>query len=473
MSSSSLLSSLLGSSNATDISSILEALTGASTSGIDVTSAVNAAVTAAEAPETQWEDQQAVLGSQSSALTAIQTDITNLDNDMQSLNSLTGPFSSASVTSSNSSVVTASASSAASAGNNVVVVSNLATTASWSSSVVASSTTALPAETFTITPADGTATTITTDGTQTLSDLASEINSDNLGLTANVVTDSTGSRLSIVAGESGSTSNFTVASSDASSFGFTQSVTGVNASLTVNGISISSASNTVTGVLPGVTLNLLSASPSSQVTLNVAPNTSEAASAISQFVSDYNTAITAVNAQFTDTDGSGEGVLSSDSTVRNLQNELLGALSYQSTTTSSSGSKTYTNLGSLGITVNKDGTLSLDSTTLDSALENNFSQVQNFFQGSALNGFANSLDQQLTEFISPSDGAFTVDLTSLSSQYTNLEDDITNFASNVISPLKTQLNSEYSQAEIALQELPGEIKNIDAELGENNNNSSN
>ena len=472
MSSSSLLSSLLGSSNATNISSILEALTGASTPGIDVTSAVDAAVTAAEAPITQWEDQQTTLGSQSSALTAIQTDVTNLDNDMLSLNSLTGPFSSATVTSSNTSVVTATATSSASAGNNIVVVNNLATTDSWSSTAVASATTALPSETFTITPASGTATTITTDGSETLSDLASEINADNLGVTANVVTDANGARLSIVSNTSGSASNFTVSSSDSADFGFTQDGSGgTNASLTVNGIDISSASNTVTGVLPGVTLNLLSAS-TGEVTLNVAPNTSDASTVISQFVTDYNTAINAVNAQYADTDGSGEGVLASDPTLRNLQNELLGALDYQATTTNSAGSTTYTNLSTLGITVNKDGTLSLDTTTLDSALENNFSEVQNFFQGSALNGFANSLDQGLTEFLSPSNGAFTVDLTSLSSQYTNLEDDITNFESNVISPLKTQLTSEYSQAEIALQELPGEIKNIDAELGENNSSSS-
>jgi hypothetical protein len=52
-----------------------------------------------------------------------------------------------------------------------------------------------------------------------------------------------------------------------------------------------------------------------------------------------------------------------------------------------------------------------------------------------------------------------------------LQDDITNFQNNVIAPLKTQLQSEYSQAEIALQQLPNEIKDIDAELGMNNSSS--
>jgi flagellar hook-associated protein 2 len=127
----------------------------------------------------------------------------------------------------------------------------------------------------------------------------------------------------------------------------------------------------------------------------------------------------------------------------------------------------------MGITVNSDGTLSVDSTTLNSALQNNFSQVQNFFQGTALNGFANSMDQQLTSFISPADGAFTVDLQSISSENTSLQDDINNFQTNTIDPLQKQLQSEYSQAEIALQQLPGELKDVDAELGMNNSSSGN
>ncbi|MBB6145030.1 flagellar hook-associated protein 2 [Silvibacterium bohemicum] len=470
MSSSSLLSSLLGSSNSStgiNISDILQALTGASTPGIDVTGAVNAAISAAEAPEKQWEAQQSTLQSQATALTAIQTDITNLDNDMQSLNSLTGPLAGVSVTSSNSSVVTASAAPGTSAGDNTVTVNNLATTAAWTSGAVADSTTALPAESFTITNGSGTSKTFTTDGTQTLGDLASEISGAGLGVTASVVTDTTGSRLSIVASASGSASNFTVSSTDSADFGFTQTVNAVNASLKVNGVDISSASNTVTGALPGVTLNLLSTS-TSPVTLDVSANTSAVSSAINQFVSDYNTAINAVNAQFTDT-GSGEGPLAGDSTITDLQNDLQQALDYTNTPTT--GTTTIPNLTSLGISVNKDGTLSVNSTTLNSVLANNFGDVQSFFQGTALNGFANTLDQQLTSFLSPADGAFTVDLQSMSTQNTSLQSDINNFQTNVISPLQTQLQSEFSQAEIALQQLPGEIKNIDAELGENNSSS--
>jgi len=474
MSSLSALDTLLSSANsadAIDLSQILQAATGASTPGIDVTSAVNASITAAESPENVWTSQQSTLASQTSALKQIQSDTTALDNDMQALNNLNGPLSSVTATSSNSSVLTASAAAGSTTGNFAVLINNLASTASYASSAVASATTALPAETITITPSGGTATTITTgSGVNTLSDLKTAINSDNLGVTASIVTDATGSRLAIVSNTSGSAGNFSVSSSGGS-LGFTAGATGVDASLTVNGIAITSASNTVTGAIPGVTLNLLGASPASQVTLSLQPNTSATYSAISQFVSDYNTLIGDLNTEFSYTAGAGQGVLAQDTAVQTLQSDLLGALDYTATTGSGS-SAVVTSLSSMGITVGPDGTLSTNSTTLNSALQNNFSQVQNFFQGSALNGFANSLDQQLTSFISPADGAFTVDLSSMSSENSTLQTDITNFQSNVIAPLKIQLTSEFSAAEIALQQLPNEIRNVDAELGINTSSSS-
>jgi flagellar hook-associated protein 2 len=470
MSSLSALNSLFGSSSAINLSEILEAATGASSPGIDVNEAVSAAVTAAEAPEQNWESQMNTLQNQTSALTGLQNDATNLDNDMQALNSLTGPLLAVTVSSSNSGVVTGSAASGSATGNNVIVVNSLASTASWSSSDVASATTDLPAESITITPAGGTATTITTgSGVDTLTDLQNAINSADLGVNASIITDASGSRLAIASDTSGSAGSFAIASSGGS-FGFTAGNAGNNASLTVNGISVSSASNTVTGAIPGVTLNLQSASPGTEVSLDVAPNTSQASSAINEFVSDYNTLIGAVNSQYSDT-GSGQGVLADDPTVASLQNTLLQALDYTASPAAGNASTTVPNLSSLGVSVNKDGTLTVDQGTLTSALQNNFSDIQNFFQGSSLNGFANSFDQQLTNFLSPADGAFTVELQSISTENTGLQTDINNFQTNVIAPLQTQLQAEYSKAEIALQQLPVEIKDVDAELGENNSSS--
>lgn len=466
MSTISALNSLLSSASsasAIDLSSILQAAFGASSQGIDVPAAVNAAVTAARAPEASWQNQEMLLQSQTSALNTMQTYATNLDNDAQALNSVVGPLSARTVSSSDSSIVSASAASGSAAGTHVVVVNNLATPASWTSGVFASSLTALPAGSFTITNGSGSSATITTDGTQTLADVATQINGDNLGITATVVTDATGSRLAIVSNSSGSAANFTISTS-VSGYGLTQSATGTNASLTVDGIALSSATNTVTGAVPGLTLNLMGAAPGVPVSLVVSPDTSQAQAAITQFVTDYNKLIGALNSQFT-FNGSSEGVLSSDTNIRNLQNQMLAVLSY--TYVPSSGTTTIPNLSSLGINVQNDGTLMVDSSTLQNALQNNFSGVQSFFQGSATNGFANALDQQLTSYISPGNGAFTVDLQSINSQFNDLQQSISNFETNYITPLQTRLQNEYSQAEILLQQLPTLTQQINAELGLN------
>jgi flagellar hook-associated protein 2 len=464
MSSVSALNSLLSSSSSSssiDLSSILQAAMGASSSGIDVTAAVNSAVAAARAPETGWQDQEAALQSQASALSTLQTQTTNLDNDIQDLGSLAGALSARTVSSSNSSIVSASAAMGSAPGTHVVVVNSLATTASWTSGVFANSSSALPAGSFTITVGTGTPATITTDGTQSLSDVVSQINNQDLGVTARVVTDASGSRLALVSTTSGSAANFTITTAE-TGFGFSQAATGTNASLTVDGIGISSATNKVTGAVPGLTLNLLGAAPGVSVSLGVAPDTSQAVAAINQFVTDYNTLIASVNTQFT-FDGTGQGPLAGDSAVRSLQSQVLNSLAY--TYSPTSGSATIPNLTSLGISVNNDGTLSVNSTALQNTLQSNFSDVQSFFQGTNMNGFSNALHQELSDFISPGVGAFTVDLKSINSQYNDLQDTIDNFETNYITPLKAKLQSEYSQAEILLQQLPTLMQQINMQLG--------
>ena len=246
----------------------------------------------------------------------------------------------------------------------------------------------------------------------------------------------------------------------------------------MDGINISSASNTVSGAVPGLTFNLLSADPGVDVSLGVAPDTTQAASAINQFVTDYNKVIADLNSQFTFS-GTSEGVLSTDSTIRNLQSEVLGALSY--TYTPASGTTTVPNLSSLGISVNNDGTLTVDSSTLQSTLQNNFSDVQTFFQGTTLNGFANSLDQQLTSFISPSDGAFTVDLQSINNQihrsadrYHQLSDQLHSAAANPVAervfasgnPVATaaerdETDQRRTRPELVIQRLTGDDNDTD------------
>jgi flagellar hook-associated protein 2 len=439
-----------------NLSSLLSAL-GSSSSGINVSSAVAAAMQALSLPEQQWETEQTTLQTQTSDIDQIQTDVESLQTSLSALSDPAGALASMTATSSDTNVVQASAASGTAAGTHVVVVNNIASTASWYSSSVASSSTNLTPGSFTLQTGSGTATQIQIgSGVNTLDQLASYINTQNLGVTASVVNDSRGSRLAIVSNNSGAANGFTI--SNASGLTFTQASAGQDASLTVDGIPIDSASNTVTGAVNGLTLNLVGAAPGGQITVTVAPDSTQVSTAIATFVGAYNTAMGDVNTQYTVNAANQEGPLASDSSVQILQDSLLSIAGY------SGGGNGVSTLADLGITMNKDGTLSLDTATLTNAIQNNFSAVQNFMQGASSNGFASFINNQLNTLTEPGTGAFTVDLQSINSENSDLQNQINNFQT-YLNTQQTLLTAEYNQADITLQEIPQEEAQINAELG--------
>ena len=447
------------------LNSVLQATTGSTSSGIDVTAAVNAVITAERAPETAWKAQQTAIANQTSAINQLQSESSTLADQLNALNDVVGVLSTVAVTSSNTGVVTASAQAGTAISNHVVVVNSLAVTGSSYSNTVASSSTSLGSGSFNLTVGSVT-TTISIGGSgnpDTLTDLASSINSQSLGVRASVITDDTGSRLALIATSSGSAADFSI--SNASGLSFTH-IPGADASLTVDGVPISSAGNTVTGVVQGLTLNLASASPGTEVNLALAPDTTNISNAIDNFVSAYNSLISDVNSQFSYNAGTGTaGTLSGDSIVRGLQTALLNAANYDPGSGSSVNS-----LASLGVSTNQDGTLSVDNSKLASTLSSNFSAVQSFFQGAAQSGFAATLNSALNTYTDPSEGAFTVDLSSLSTENQDLSSQISTFEL-YISAEQTRLTAEYSKADIALQQLPQEIRQTQTLLGQNTSSS--
>jgi len=265
--------------------------------------------------------------------------------------------------------------------------------------------------------------------------------------------------------------NINEPSSTGTAFQFTQATAGTDASIIVDGVPADYSSNTVTGAIPGVTLNLLGTTSGSQVDLAIGSDATQVSTAINQFVTDYNTAIGLVNTQFTFSSATGsEGALASDPTVVSLQSTLEQALNYVNTP--ATGTTTVSTLNDLGISAGNDGTLTVDSTTLDNALTNNPTDVQNFFEGASLNGFANSLTNTLSTFTDPANGAFTVDLSGISQSSANLTSEINSFETNYIANQQTVLTAMYSSAEIALQQLPQEMQQLNSELGFTNNGSS-
>jgi flagellar hook-associated protein 2 len=414
--------------------------------GINVQQFVQFAVANQTAAITALQTQQTTLGSQAGEIATITSDLSSLGNAAAALNDPLGALAAQTATSSNSAVVGATASSTAASGSHTITVTSLATTSSYYTNELSSTATIAPG-TFAIQVGSNALTTITVDSTDnTLSQLAASINNQNAGVTASVIQDANGSRLALVSSTSGLPGDLTVSANN-TGLTFTKAVAGTNAALQVDGIPISSASNTVSNVINGVTLNL--GSPSvAPVTVNVSPDTTQATTAINTFVTAYNAVVTEINNQFNvNSDGSGGGVLENDNSLRDAQSLLLGAISY-----SVSGNNGAVNLASIGVNLNDDGTLTVDSGALSTALSNNYSAVQNLFQN-ATTGFSQNLQSVIGTLTAPGNGILTLDTQSITSTAQSLTQQISDLQA-ALAVQEQNLTTVYSQVNATLQQLP-------------------
>ena len=326
--------------------------------GFNVSSTVAEIVGNLQNVETPWKNQLTSLESQDTVISSLGTLFSNLSNDMSSLTDFQGILAQKEGSSSDTSVLElTAASSSATAGTHTVVVNNLAQTSSGYLDSITNASDALSGS-MTIQLGNGTTenvvigaapnppaanTIYTGSGKNTLADIASAINSANLGLTANVLADSSGSRLSLVSGTSGAAGQLTITSAltDANivtaanptgALNYNVGVKGQDASLTIDGVPLTSASNTVTNLIPGVTFQLLAPSAEEsgntleQVQVVIANDNSGVESTVNQFVTDYNSLISAINTQEgNDSSGNAEPLFGSP-TLSLLQQQLLGSL---------------------------------------------------------------------------------------------------------------------------------------------------
>src|SRR5262249_12275950 len=151
---------------------------------------------------------------------------------------------------------------------------------------------------------------------------------------ANVITDSSGSRLSLVSQTSGASGAIAIDSSSltdsstSSQLSFSQTQPGADAQLTVDGVSVSSASNTVTNAIQGVTVQLLSFDPGEDVQVEITNNNSDVESALNTFVTDYNKVMQDLTAQEgNDANGNPEPLFGNP-TIATIQQSLQSALAF-------------------------------------------------------------------------------------------------------------------------------------------------
>jgi|HubBroStandDraft_5_1064220.scaffolds.fasta_scaffold78185_2 flagellar hook-associated protein 2 len=436
--------------------------------GFDVSTIVNEVLGQQTGQLQQWQSQQSTLQTEAGDLSSINNDLNNLASAVQSLSDPLGALTGEAATSSDAGVLSATAQSSAVAGTHQIVVNSLATqgteftdpfAAGADASILAAGTTSGEVD-LQVGGSGGTthAIAITAGSNDTLNTLASYINSQGWGVNASVVTDANGSRLALSSQSTGTPGALAI-TANTTNLNFDAPIGGANASLTIDGIPYSSASNTITQAIPGVTLNLNSASPGEAVQLTVGANTSQATTAINNFVAAYNQVISDINQEYTvNASTNSEGPLGGDSSLRQLQSSLLSDVTY------SPGSGTYVNLASLGINMNDDGTLTVDSSQLSSAFASNPAAVQSFFQNAASTGFANNFNSDLVNLTDPTEGLLNVDLTQNSAQQTQLSTNISNFETQ-LNTEQQQLTTEFSQVDASLQAYPLLLQQVTETLG--------
>lgn len=525
-------------------------------SGFDVSSTVAAIVSNLQNVETPWKNQLSSLQSQDTVLSNLGTLLSSLSTDVSQLTDFQGVLATKTGSSSDTNVLQlTSASASAVAGTHTVVVNSLAKTSSGYLTAITNSSDTLTG-TLSIQVGSGTAQTITLDSSgETLSALASQINKAGIGVTASVLTDASGSRLSIVSGTSGSSGNLTVSASitdttTSTDLSYKTAVTGSDASLVVDGISLTSTSNTVANLIPGVTFQLLSTTASgAEVQVEIGNYNTGVESTVAALVSDYNALVSAISVQQgTDASGNAEPLFGSP-TLSLLQQQLLGSINQQNpagyldpvtntsdlltgsisiqvgsgtaqtislsssgetlaqladqinkagigvsaslltsttgtrlalvsntagssltvsssitdSTTSASisyndNSSDLSSLSQLGISVNSDGSLTLDASSLDSLLNTDFNGVVGFFQDA--NSWGNHLSSVLTNAgTSSSTGLLKLALKSNSSTESNLNKNISREES-LISVQQKSLLAEMNSANEILQSIPTQLDSI-------------
>lgn len=371
-------------------------------SGINVQSLISSLSAAYQQPITLLQNQQKSYQATLSAWGSVQSSLSSLQSTVASLQNVT-QLNNRTVNLSNSSAVSATASANAPLGSYSLSNIVLAQAQSiYSQDFASASNTPVGTGTLQIQVGSGTATNITIDSTNnSLNGIAAAINQANAGVSAAVIFDGTGYRLTLTGNNTGAANAFTVSVSGATgslgalsynpstSGGMTESQSARNASVSVNGLTVTSATNTVSGAIPGVNLNLLQASGAT--TLTVANDTSAFVKSVQTFVAAFNSTMGTLN-QVTAYNGSGtsgasgqNGPLIGNAGIQTLRTQLLNLISGQGVGTMPGSA--YTSLGAVGISLAQDGTLVLDTGRLSNALQSNYNAVAGLFGqvGSATN----------------------------------------------------------------------------------------
>ncbi|WP_166364078.1 flagellar filament capping protein FliD [Pseudomonas akapageensis] len=442
-------------------------------SGINTSSIVDALVAAEKQPKQAQITRQ--LNSNTASISAIGTLTSALSAYQASLDKLkssTSPaFLAFAATSSDTKFVTATASNTAVSGTYAIEVGSLATASKIASKPLGIGT-AITAGQLTISQGSGASQvdyTVDIGSGATLQSVRDSINStlQSKGITANIINDGTDSRLVLSSTTTGANSDLSTSGIPELIIDGTSKMTGsgggyinalaADAAFTVDGMSMTSKSNTVDQAISGLSFNLVAAGSS---TVTVGTNTDGLKTSVQSFVDAYNNLIKTINT-LTKTTEDADGKLTKtapltgDASVRGLLSSLRNEL----VVPASGGNGQLKVLSQLGInTVQADGTLEFNSTTFTSALTDKKlgSEIQNLFN--ANDGLLSRMSNAIAPYTG-SDGIFasrskTLEATkkSLATQQANLDVRITN--------LTASLSKKYNAMDALVGKLKATASNI-------------
>lgn len=393
-------------------------ISGIGGSGLDIDSIVTKMVAAEKAPkQDQLNATQSKATAQLTAIGSLKGAISEFQTALTTLNSPTS-FQARAVTLSKSDYLTATASTSASVGSYQVTVTQLAgsskvalasvpatSTTTSSDNKTSTSPTTFGKGTLSIKVGDTKLSDIQVDATNnTLSGIRDAINKagQSQGISASVVNDDSGSRLVLsstktgdgndisvaVSGDDGSGKQsltklaYTPSGTDSTDPAAAHSLTKAkSAQMTIDGLKVTSASNTVSNAVDGLSFTLKATTPAdSPMTVGVSQDESGVKGNIKGFVDAYNKLMGVIKTQTSVTkvgDNSSPiaAALVGDATARGLTTTIRSELGTMQ------GTGAVKALADLGITTQKDGTLAIDDTKLGKMVSSNFSDLSSFFTG--------------------------------------------------------------------------------------------
>jgi flagellar hook-associated protein 2 len=328
-------------------------------------------------------------------------------------------------TSSDTTVFRATATAASAPGNYNVEVLELATAHKLASTEQAGGAAATVGSGTLNFSQNGQSFSVVVDAAMTLAELRTAINTatGNTGVQAALISTGSGARLSLtssatgVAREIGVTVTNPAGGLDTFVSGLATTTPAKDASVKIDGFTVTGSTNTIAGAIEGVSLDLLAAKPGTTLSLGVTNDTQAVKDRINKLVSDFNNFQTqSSRLRAYDPRTRVGGPLLGDSALRNLESSLRREL----TGSTASAPATTNSLTAIGIRFGADGKLTVNDTQLSEALANRFGDLTAMLTAS--DGLVPRLNAVIDAQIS-SEGALTARTNSLDARKRTVEKD--------------------------------------------------